>query len=102
MTVLKQFGENGEEIGSEDVAINESNFQLYIDQYGKERAEGYKDAFVDIMKQITGLVTRNDEYGEGWGVSPQVAGTNVKKFHKQKSLTLAKIIQLLSDSKLKP
>jgi hypothetical protein len=101
MTILKKFDENGQEIGSEDVFITDSNLPDSIKQYGIDWTQGYTAAFSDIMKQITGMMTRTDEYGE-WGVSDQVAGRRVKKFHRQKSLTLEKMNQILSESKLKP
>ncbi|OQP49065.1 hypothetical protein [Niastella populi] len=102
MTLLKKFDENGQEIGSpEDVPINETNFQQYIEQYGKERAEGYKDAFADIMKEISGMMTGSDKFGE-FANSRQVIGRKVQIFHNEKSLTLEKLVQLLSDSKLQP
>ena len=101
MTLLKKFDENHQEISSDDVPIDESNFQQYIEQYGKERAEGYKDAFADIMKQITGMMTGFDGDVEHYN-SRQVIGRKVEIFHKEKSLTLEKMAQLLSGSKLQP
>ena len=52
MSLLKNFDETGKEIGSEDVSITETNFQKYIEQYGPERAAGYRDAVADIMNSL--------------------------------------------------
>lgn len=102
MTLLKKFNEAGQEIGSDDVPIDETNFQKYIEQYGQERAEGYKDALTDMMKQIRNLVLFDDQYGEDWLYSDQVAGRKVKKYYDHRLKSFETMVAILSASKLQP
>ena len=91
MTLLKKFNETGQEIGSEDVEINESNFQRYIDQYGLERAMGYCDAVSDLFYDL--------EYRMPVPFTVQRNSTAALKFHAEKQKLLNYILLTLEANK---
>ncbi|MFT3909731.1 MAG: hypothetical protein QM737_09930 [Ferruginibacter sp.] len=58
MPVFNDFSENGELLGTNQQILSEKNFERYLKQFGKERAEGYLDALIDITNQVEGFLTR--------------------------------------------
>jgi len=60
MSLLKKFNETGQEIGSENVPLDNDNLTRYVEQYGQERAEGYQTGMSDILKRVELAITSRD------------------------------------------
>lgn len=83
MSLLKQFSENSEQSANQDVSLTPDNFQQYLEQYGQERALGYRDALRDLLNDLF-----KPKNGEPVFLTSQRASTMAKNFQQEKRLLL--------------
>ena len=76
MSLLIKFNETGQEIGSEDVPLNDGNLQFYIEQYGKERAEGYHAGLSALLKETESIL----QFSRGSRLAPHTPATIRREF----------------------
>lgn len=87
---MNMFDENGKELRPERVCMNEEGFQEYIDKFGLERAQGYRDAFHALYYDL--------ESREPYPFSINRMSTQAKKFIDRNAIVLQRIEQILENN----
>lgn len=77
-------------MGSEDVSISKKNYPQYIEQYGLERAMGYRDAIRDILEDLFKM-----DPNKPVPLTAQRASTMAFKFQNEKIELLETILMTL-------
>lgn len=98
MANSKKFKETREDIEKRIIENATTHFQEYLNQHGKDRAEGYKDAFIEFFNEFKhSVVIKSPSMFHGSGA----AGDRARKFYYQKRFVID-VLEKILPSKSNP
>lgn len=93
MALIRQYGDNLQDIGKIEVVTTDAEFEQYIEKYGIERALGYLDAVTGFTAQVHlhVLLDHRDSTARMFN-SEHVTGVKIRKLIQEKR-TLIKLMK---------